>query len=832
MRKPSLLTLVKVFTFSLIFTSTAIHAQSYEWTVGIGGSLADEGHAITSDAAGNVYVAGSFRDAVDFDPSANDATLTSNGNADVFIEKMDANGQLIWAKSFGGTASDYPQDIAVDANGNVYVIGYFKSTVDFDPNAGVTSISAHGASDVYIEKLDANGQLIWVKTMGGTSLDEGAAISIDEAGNIYTTGLFRNTVDFDPGAGTAELTSNGGKDVFVQKLDNNGDFIWATNIGGPSNEKAFEMDVDDAGNVYTIGYFAGTVDFDPGTSAVNRTSRGMNDIFVEKLDANGNFQWVNTIEGPESNTGSSVAVDAAGNVYAVGEFSGSVDFNPDPNMDMDVVATGGTDAFIQKVDANGELMWVKKIGGTSTDALHSVIVDAENNIMVTGSFSSAFNIDPTQSFQSAGLTDAFVAKYQADATFSSAVSFGGISTDFGQKIHMSSDGGVYTVGTFYNANVDFDPGIGLDEVTNKGGADAFVQKLQYCISADVPTFSTSATQICAGNELTFEIISGELNGATKWVWHAGDCTGEVIGEGPSITLNPTETTTYYVSGEGGCISAPICQSSTIEVMPTPTTTESATICQGESYTFPDGTVKDNITESFTYSSVFSAAAGCDSIVNTALTVNPAYDFSDSQEICMGESFTFGDGTVIDNITQTVTHTSVLSATTGCDSTVNMTVIPTILEANVKLNGQTLSTATDADSYQWFDCTTDMPIAGATHATFTPNYSGTFAVQITKNGCSTTSSCENVNIVGFTLTPAKEKQFDVYPNPFNLFVEIDLGMNYKEGSIALFHITGKQVYHQVLGGERHLKIDTQDLTSGVYYLQVIKDGIPSVGKVIK
>jgi len=149
--------------------------------------------------------------------------LTSSGNQDVFISKLDVSGNFVWAKSIGGTGYEEGSAITLDKTGNVYTTGYFEDTVDFDPNATTNTLSAiPGAQDIFISKLDAAGNFIWCKEMGGNnsnSINYSGSIAIDASDNVYTTGTFQDTVDFDPGTGVFNLIAlNSQNNVYVQKL--------------------------------------------------------------------------------------------------------------------------------------------------------------------------------------------------------------------------------------------------------------------------------------------------------------------------------------------------------------------------------------------------------------------------------------------------------------------------------------------------------------------------------------------------------------------------------------------------------------------------------------
>ena len=249
-----------------IVTSVCVHAQSpsLEWAKSMGGGSGDYGNSIAVSKSGSIYCAGSFQGTVDFDPSPTKTfNLTSAGTNNVFITKLDAAGNLAWAKALTGTSSDYAYAIAVDKQGNVYTAGTFFGTVDFDPGTGTSYASSMGGEDIFISKLDSSGNFLWVKNMGGSSDDKALSIAIDKSGNVYTTGSFNGSVNFDPSSGSGYLSASGGADVFVLKLDPSGNFVWANKMGGGSDDYGVAVAVDTFNNVYTSGYFWGTANFDP-----------------------------------------------------------------------------------------------------------------------------------------------------------------------------------------------------------------------------------------------------------------------------------------------------------------------------------------------------------------------------------------------------------------------------------------------------------------------------------------------------------------------------------------------------------------------------------------
>lgn len=315
------------------------------------GLIYDVGKSIKTNSNGDVYVSGNFGGTVDFDPGTGVYNLSSNGYGDIFILKLDTNGSFIYAKAFGSNLNDLGNSIDLDALGNIYCTGWFVNTVDFDPGAGINSVTSNGGADVFILKLAPNGNFVWVKKFGSAGdHDMGTTIHIDNNGNIYTTGHFRASCDFNPGAGNYTLSSNGGPDIFVQKLNSSGVFVWARKIGGTSSDQGNDLSTDSNGNVYITGYFTGTVDFDPGPGNFSlMSSSNYTDQFIQKLDANGNFLWAGQNgSNSQNDEGLGIAIDENDAIYSTGYFWYTADFDPSISNYF-LNSNGYTDIFVQKL---------------------------------------------------------------------------------------------------------------------------------------------------------------------------------------------------------------------------------------------------------------------------------------------------------------------------------------------------------------------------------------------------------------------------------------------------------------------------------------------------
>lgn len=467
---------LSLFTLSIL--SYSLHAQTFNWAKGIGGPENEGGAFISVDGSGNVITVGDFEGTVDFNPGSASSWLTSNGNNDIFVQKMDASGNFLWAKSIGDMAYDFATGLVLDDAGNMYISGSFEVSPDFDPGSGTYTVNSAGVADVFVLKLNPMGDLVWVKSFGGSLYDYGNFITMDQQGNIHVTGVFQGTADFNPGAGITNLTSAGGNDIFVLKLDPSGNFLWARSYGGSEDDFGYAVSVDASGNVFTTGYFYDTVDFDPGAGTSSHTVVGDADMFVQKLDASGNFLWARTFGGNYGDAASMIINDPSGNVYTGGNFVDLVDFDPGVGT-FDVTSAGNRDVCIQKLDASGNFVWVRTFGGTSDDRPRSLKMDASGNLYCAGIFYSTADFDPgpnTANLTSQGFQDSYIQKLDPEGNFLWAVSFGDTYDDQLMEMHVDASNSIYSTGS-YGETVDFDPGAGTFNLSAISGNDIFVQKL-------------------------------------------------------------------------------------------------------------------------------------------------------------------------------------------------------------------------------------------------------------------------------------------------------------------------------------------------------------------
>ncbi|MFL5763867.1 MAG: SBBP repeat-containing protein [Bacteroidia bacterium] len=319
---------------------------------------------------------------------------------------------------------------------------------------------------------------LWANRMGGAESDAGWAITSDNSGNIYSTGFFNGTVDFDPGPGILNLTSNGQEDIFICKNDPAGNFLWAKSIGGINGDRGFAIATDPSGNVYVTGAFVGTADFDPGTGTFNLTSGSTyGDMYIVKLDPSGNLSWAKQFGGSGGIAGYSIAVGSSGEVYGTGSFTDTVDFDPGAAV-FNMISTGSYDIFVCKIDAAGNFIWAKQMGGTTgteDNVSNAIALDAAGNVYTTGAYEDVTDFDPGPGFYPLDTTGFFVSKLDAAGNFIWAKNI--VSQNvLGNAMTVDANNDLIIAGSF-SYSADFDTGPGSFVQDAGATKDAFILKM-------------------------------------------------------------------------------------------------------------------------------------------------------------------------------------------------------------------------------------------------------------------------------------------------------------------------------------------------------------------
>jgi hypothetical protein len=454
-----------IVSAALVFAvHTNASSQVLDWAKQIGGGQWDEGIGIAVDGSGNVYSVGNFDDTIQFDPGVGTMSLIPAGGKDVFVSKQDTAGNFIWAKRIGSAGYEECTAMAADAQGNIYITGTFLGVADFDPGPATFNLTSSPSTDAFICKLDPSGNLVWAKQFGGGVSQpmpqpvSSNAIAVDDSGNVYTTGIFDGPTDFDPGTGVLTLTPGltFSSDIFVSKLDSTGALVWARQLGGNAFEGGYGIALDDNGNIFTTGFFNGTVDFDPGPGIYNLTAPVNETVsYLSKLGASGDFVWA---KQPGGRTGYSIAADHSGNVYVSGEeLNDSITIN--------------------KFSPSGNNIWARQIGA---DICWFMTTDGGNSLYLTGQFHGTADFDPgpgTSNMTSIGTSDAYVCKLDSAGNLVWTRQLGGTLDVGGRCVALDASNNLYTTGGF-NGTADLDPGAGTYNLTAIASYDIFINKLK------------------------------------------------------------------------------------------------------------------------------------------------------------------------------------------------------------------------------------------------------------------------------------------------------------------------------------------------------------------
>jgi hypothetical protein len=479
--------------FFSLFSIFSVNAQlaSLAWNRTIGSTGEDIGNAMVSDKAGNVFTIGHF--AGNYTIPGSSVTVTSLGGTDVVLQKYNSEGQIQWAKTFGGTSFDEGIDIAIDSNGNIFVTGTFFGSVDFNPapgtgSANVFTIAPSGLLDVFVSKFDNNGNFIWAKKIGGTSDDESGQLNVDEQGNVVTVGWFKGTVDFNPNSAVSNLTSAGAYDCFVQKLNNNGEFMWARRFGTNTDDYVNTVGIGVNNSIILGGTFKGTVDFNPGTAVFNQTSAGLFDAFLLSLSSDGNFNWAKRYGAENDDDVRDLVITPSKKIVVQGNYLGNVNFNSPNNAILNQVGWG-QDIFILYLNSNGDFNWVKRLGGAAYDTGMKVGFDYEENIYACGVFQNTADFDPgpnVTNMTALGSGDSYYVKLNPLGDLIWARQLGKVSGAalFVRDVNIDNFGNVFSLGSFYGT-CDFNPNNSQQLLgTSNGGADFYMHKMCQCETAN------------------------------------------------------------------------------------------------------------------------------------------------------------------------------------------------------------------------------------------------------------------------------------------------------------------------------------------------------------
>jgi hypothetical protein len=479
------------------------------WARSVGGDGTDEAGGLAIDPEGNVIVVGRFTGEADFDPSAREHSLRSRGRSDAFVWKLDSRGQLLWAHRAGGKRDDAATAVTTDADGNLFVAGFFRQTL----LEGRWAVPSGKGRTGFVWSTRPDGLTRFARSFGGAGTVNPNDISLDSAGNILTAGSFAGVIDFAPGKPQSWRMSADAAGLFVSRLSPAGKYAGALTIGGAGLIVANAVAADAEGNLWITGQFEQDADFDPTAGNTVLSAGG---AFIAKYDSRWALQLAKRIGDTPQNGGTSLKIDPAGAAYVAGYYSGSPDFDIGNGV-YRMTAAGETDGFLLKITNAGKFSYVRgrenapvksialgsaneivlagggvtrlaqdlpdyslsRLFGDGNLQVQAMAVDDADDLYITGTFSGTLTFGAGAGqvqFTSAGGTDVFIGKFCNKCNITWGRVIGGPGDDTAADIALGSDGSIAVTGIFQET-ADFDPGAGTHDLTSAGGDDVFLLKL-------------------------------------------------------------------------------------------------------------------------------------------------------------------------------------------------------------------------------------------------------------------------------------------------------------------------------------------------------------------
>ncbi|NLO18389.1 MAG: T9SS type A sorting domain-containing protein [Ignavibacteria bacterium] len=482
------------------------------WGTYLGGSLNDLANDLGVDGNNNIYVTGKTR-SISFisTPGAYQTTLAGNWDYDCFIAKYNENGTLEWATYFGGNSFDEAKRIAVKPNGDFYITGIThgnfenvfatQGTHQQFNNGGI--LPTNPGYDAFLTKFNTNGERVWSTYYGGTGYDYGNSIAIAEDGIIYFAGLTQSTQNI-ASTGAFKTSYSGGNDVFLAKMDDQGQRIWGTYFGSSGNDSLGGIAYYE-NNIYLAG---GT------TSSSGITSygcwlynhQGGMDVFISKFNENGQQLWSTYYGSSEYDLATDISVSSAGDIIIAGTTASNRNITTTNSSQSSI--GGGRDGFIARFSQGGNRVWASYLGGSQNDGVKRIAVDNNNGFAVTGeTFSnSAFASANSHQVANGGGSDAFITHYRADGVKDWSSFFGGENDDLGLGIAFDSQQNYIIAGSTFSTN-DIASEEAQQEI-NRGAGDAFIAKFFQSYSNTISSNPFSGSY-CAGASFNISFTVNE-----------------------------------------------------------------------------------------------------------------------------------------------------------------------------------------------------------------------------------------------------------------------------------------------------------------------------------
>lgn len=695
----------------------------------------------------------------------------------------------------------------------------------------------------------------WLKSVGGNDFDFIFDIKTAANSDVVYGGQFIGAADYDPDPTATLSVTSQYRDAYVSRLDPDGNLLWFHKFDGASFEEINKIAFDNQGNIYVTGIIGGSTNFDPGGSNTTITPSGIAG-FIAKFTAGGNFVWVKHFDPYSGNSKAfAIDLDSQGNIYVGGSFTGSIEFDPNNGSTILSSPSSNDDGFVCKLDPSGNLLWAKRIGGSSSDGVEKICVAANNDVYLKGHFGGTVDFDPSSNvnqFTSNYPYGNFAMKMTNTGNYVWAKQFGAIED---MAIDQSSN--IYYTGFFFST-IDTDPSsTTTHNLTALNNADAHLTKLDpngnhlwskqlmcndavwskhivinssndiyiggyFKDSMDVDFSANTELMVPAGGSDVF-VLKYNANGTFLNNYKMGHTDDEDIDElavsnSGQIYFGGLYFNTMYADSNQsvtavGSYDIYLSQFNVI----CNNTTANLNVQTCYQYTAPSGNY--TWTQSGIYQDTITNSNGCDSILTIDVTISG--DSYDTLYVSSCNTYTHNG----QQYNSSGVYQQTLTSTAGCDSLLTIIVAIQTLDINITQVGNMLeATVPNLSSYQWYDCN-GSAIANATSQSFTPTNNGLYQVVGANTFCTDTSACFSFVLMNTTTTLETAPAPIIAPNPNDGNFQLLLQEDFSTAMWTITDLSGKIIQQQTTTHATSSIPITLDNPAGIYILAIQIDNQP-------
>ncbi len=788
-----------------------------KWAKRYGFSYYDEGSSVVCDNMDNVYLAGDFgSDSISFDSF----TIYNYhaGYSDVFLAKLDSNGITQWVQHIGGVGDEIVPELSCDLTNNIFISGYFSA---HSISIGIYNISNSGGQDMFLAKYSPTGTALWATSANKAAGSGSAFNAVDNLGNVYVSSCFYgSTVTFGSYLFTNFAGSNGSCDIYIVKYNNSGTVLWATQAGGANQDLGLAITTDLNGNIYITGVFnSNPANFD---SRMINTS-GYKDVFLAK------YGICPLANQPGTISGSAVICNGTTNTYSISPVSGATSYSwtlpsgwSGSSSTTSITATASSSSGIISVTANNGC-------GSSIAQTLAITVDFIPSIngAIIGNATPCVGVSTTYSISAvAGATS---------YTWTLPNGWTGTSTTNSITTTPTTNSGTITVKASNLCGTSNIVSLAVTVVSAPiisgtiNGPSQICSGMTYTYSILAVTGATSYQWIFP-NGWTGASSTNSINGTPG---ASGNVRVKAINACGSSAYLVLAVTVNYPPTAPASISGPtqICEGSINTYSSTTVSGATSYTWNLPNFWTGNSTTNSIMATAGSSSGIITVTAdnscGSSGFRILSVTVEPSYSIPVSASICQGQTYTFPDGATSN---AAIIYTSHFSTTLACDSSIVTTLTIYSVDTSVSAISTTLTSNANAATYQWINCINLNPISGATSQSYTAINNGSYAVIVSQNGCTDTSLCHLILSTGIA-NETSRSIIKLIPNPANNTITVHQATLMPNQIIMIFDVLGNTVYRQAINNTTESTIDVSKWSNGIYFYEVSSEKERVRGKII-